>query len=56
MATTQEFIIADTLWARLEPLLPVHVPKLHPLGRHRRRLAARDVLNGIFFVLRTGCQ
>ncbi|WP_460586566.1 IS5 family transposase [Hymenobacter arcticus] len=56
MATTQEFIISDTLWARLEPLLPVHVPKPHPLGRHRRRIADRDVLNGIFFVLRTGCQ
>jgi len=56
MATTQEFTISDTLWARLEPLLPVHVPKPHPLGRHRRRIANRDVLNGIFFVLRTGCQ
>lgn len=56
MATTQEFTISDTLWARLEPLLPVHVPKPHPLGRHRRRIADRDVLNGIFFVLRTGCQ
>ena len=56
MTTTQEFSISDTLWARLEPLLPVHVPKPHPLGRHRRRIADRDVLNGIFFVLRTGCQ
>lgn len=56
MATTQEFTISDTLWARLEPLLPVHVPKPHPLGRHRRRIADRQVLNGIFFVLRTGCQ
>ena len=56
MATTQEFSISDTLWARLEPLLPVHVPKPHPLGRHRRRIADRQVLNAIFFVLRTGCQ
>ena len=56
MATTQEFSISDTLWTRLEPLLPVHVPKPHPLGRHRRRIADRDVLNAIFFVLRTGCQ
>ena len=56
MATTQEFTISDTLWVRLVPLLPVHVPKPHPLGRHRRRIADRDVLNGIFFVLRTGCQ
>ncbi|NKI91235.1 transposase [Hymenobacter sp. 1B] len=56
MATIQEFSISDTLWARLEPLLPVHVPKPHPLGRHRRRIADRQVLNAIFFVLRTGCQ
>jgi putative transposase len=56
MATTQELIIADTLWTRLEPLLPVHVPKPHPLGWHRRRIADRDMLNAIFFVLRTGCQ
>ena len=56
MATTQEFTISDTLWARLAPLLPVHRPKPHPLGRHRQRLADRRVLDGIFFVLRTGCQ
>lgn len=56
MATTQEFTISDTLWPRLEPLLPVHVPRPHPLGRHRRRIADREVLNAIFFVLRTGCQ
>ena len=56
MATVQEFTISDTLWARLEPLLPVHVPKPHPLGCHRRRIADRRVLNAILFVLRTGCQ
>ena len=56
MATTQEFTISDTLWARLEPLVPVHVPKPHPLVRHRQRIANRQVLNAIFFVLRTGCQ
>ena len=56
MATTQEFLISETLWARIEPLLPVHVPKPHPLGCHRRRVPDRDVLNASFFVLRTGCQ
>ena len=56
MATTQAFLMSDTLWARIEPLLPVHVPKPHPLGCHRRRVPDRDVLNAIFFVLRTGCQ
>ncbi|NKI89267.1 transposase [Hymenobacter sp. 1B] len=32
------------------------MPKPHPLGRHRQRIADRQVLNAIFFVLRTGCQ
>ena len=44
------------LWKRLAPLLPVHVPKAHPLGYHRRRILDRNVLGDIFFVLRTGCQ
>ncbi|MGI4872557.1 MAG: IS5 family transposase [Janthinobacterium lividum] len=56
MATTQEFRISDTLWERLSPKLPVHVPKAHPLGCHKRRVPDRQVLDGIFFVLRTGCQ
>ena len=30
--------------------------KVHPLGCHRPRVPDRQVLNGIFFVLRTGCQ
>lgn len=45
--------IPDPLWERLEPLLP----KRH---RHRKGgrppLPWRSVLDGIFFVLRTGCQ
>ncbi|RZK10058.1 MAG: IS5 family transposase [Hymenobacter sp.] len=56
MATTQEFRISDTLWERLAPKLPVHVPKAHPLGCHKPRVPDRQVLDGIFFVLRTGCQ
>lgn len=56
MATVQEFRISDSLWERLSPHLPVHVPKVHPLGCHRGRVPDRQVLDGIFFVLRTGCQ
>ncbi len=52
----QEFVISDELWARIEPLLPVRQKKVHPLGCHRPRVPDRQVLNGIFFVLRTGCQ
>ena len=56
MATVQEFTLSDTLWKRLAPLLPVPVPKTHPLDCYRRRIPDRDVLRVIFFVLRTGCQ
>ena len=40
---------------RLEPYLPVHVPRKHPLGCHRKRVDNRKVMDGIFFVMRTGC-
>ena len=45
--------IPDGLWARMEPLLP----KYHTssLGG-RPRLELRKVADGIFYVLRTGCQ
>ena len=56
MAKVQEFTLSDTLWKRLAPLLPVRVPKAHPLGCPRQRIPDRDVLRAIFFVLRTGCQ
>lgn len=52
----QEFAISDVLWELIEPLIPVREKKVHPLGCHRRRVPDRQVLNGIFFVLRTGCQ
>lgn len=45
--------IPDALWTELEKLLPVY-KKSPKGGRPRRNL--RDVMNGIFFVLRTGCQ
>lgn len=52
----QEFIISDALWELIEPLLPVRAKPVHPLGCHRPRTPDRQVLNGIFYVLRTGCQ
>src|SRR5947209_7116661 len=45
--------IPDALWARIEPLLPAE--PAHPKGG-RPWTPARLVLDGIFFVLRTGCQ
>jgi putative transposase len=45
--------IPDELWTYLEPLLPEPAP--HPKGG-RPWTAARQALDGMFFVLRTGCQ
>jgi transposase len=44
-------IVSDELWAVVEPLLPPERAK--PKGG-RPRVANRDVLRGIIFVLRTG--
>jgi transposase len=46
--------LPDTLWERMEPLLPPR--KAHPLGCHNPRVPDRDAMNAILFVLRTGCQ
>lgn len=45
--------IPDALWQRIEPLLLVEGPK--PKGG-RPRAAARQCMDGVFYVLRTGCQ
>lgn len=46
--------ISNKLWEQIEVLLPP--PKPHPLGCHRPRIPDRNAMNGILFVLRTGCQ
>ena len=46
---------SNEFWAFVEPLLPVHVNK-DPLGRGRPRRDDRDAMDGILFVVRTGCQ
>lgn len=47
--------ISDELWKKMEPLLPVPV-NTHPRGGGKKRVAYRTVMNGILFVLKTGCQ
>jgi putative transposase len=42
--------LTDEQWALVEPLIPVY-----PGGRPRKTLM-RDVLDAIFYILRTGCQ
>jgi len=46
--------IPDELWEKIEPLLPPGKP--HPLGCHKPAVPPRSAMDGIFFVLRTGCQ
>ena len=46
--------ITDALWQKMEPLIPPG--KEHPLGCHNPRVSDRAAMNGILFVLRTGCQ
>ena len=50
--------LTEPLWDQFATLLPIRpeFDPAHPLGCHRRRVDDRKVLNGIFFVLRTGCQ
>lgn len=46
--------LSDALWAQMEPLLPPRPS--HPLGCHNPPKPARQVMDAIVFVLRTGCQ
>ena len=43
--------LTDAEWAILEPLVPAPLPGGRP-PRHERR----EIVNGILYVLRTGCQ
>ena len=45
--------IPDPLWNLIQPLLPVEKP---PGSNGRPQVPNRTVLNGILYVLRTGCQ
>lgn len=47
--------VTDGLWAKMEPLIPRRV-NTHPRGGGRKPIPDRQVMDGIFFVLRTGCQ
>jgi transposase len=54
-STGGRFSISDELWALMEPLLPKH-KNTHRFGGGRPRVPDRQCADGIFFVLRTGCQ
>ena len=50
-----KFRISEKLWAKIELLIPPYVNK-HRFGGGRPRVPDRQVMDAIFFVLRTGCQ
>ena len=43
--------VTDEQWALIEP----HIPAVHPGGRPRKT-DMRDVVDAVFYILRTGCQ
>jgi len=49
------WLVSNELWSRFEQVLPVRV-NTHPRGGGRPRVDDRTILNGIVFVLSTGCQ
>ena len=51
--TCPSWRIPEGLWARMEPFLPKY--RSSPLGG-RPRAELRKTMDGIFYVLRTGCQ
>ena len=52
--TRRAWRLPDEVWERIVPLLPPRKP--HPLGCHRPRVEARQAMEAMFFVRRTGCQ
>lgn len=54
-AKESSFLVSDALWSRIEPLIPKR-KNTHRYGGGRPRRPDRDCMNGILFVLRTGCQ
>ena len=54
VAKDDRWRVPDKVWEKMEPLLPKPAP--HKLGCHRPPVPARQAMDGILFVLRTGCQ
>jgi transposase len=48
------FLMPDELWERMRPLIPER-ENTHRFGGGRPRASDRACMDGIFFVLRTGC-
>ena len=54
--------LSDSLWERIEPLLPAPKSRYRGRGKNRKHIGdrpaanPRKVMRGILYVLRTGCQ
>src|SRR5260370_38477598 len=54
--------LSDSLWARIEPLLPKVKSRYRGRGKQRKHVGGRPiaerrkVMSGILYILRTGCQ
>jgi putative transposase len=54
--------LSDSFWERIKPLLPKPKSRLRGRGKHRQHIGGRppadrrQVMAGILYVLRTGCQ
>lgn len=54
--------LSDSLWARIEPLLPQAKSRYRGRGKNRKHIGGRPaaerrkIMSGILYVLRTGCQ
>lgn len=54
--------LSDSLWTRIEPLLPKVKSRYRGRGKNRKHIGGRPaalrrkVMSGILYVLRTGCQ
>jgi transposase len=55
MNPKKSYMVSDELWARIQPLVPKRV-NTHRFGGGRPRASDRKCMDGILFVLRTGCQ
>jgi transposase len=53
--TRSKWLISNRLWKEIEPLIP-KVKNRHRFGGGRPRVSDKKAMEGIFFVLRTGCQ
>lgn len=53
---SSSFRCPEEIWELLEPLIPKHPPKPHPLGCYRQPIPDRQIADAIWYVMTTGCQ